>query len=473
MQQAAKAEVSSPPDPRTLSYVDTVSSPGHKSLVALLEFFSVEQRDPKIPCFMMDTHVRNKDFYGRQDVLSKLDDCLLPSKDTLPSSQPDQIRVGILCGMPGLGKTEIAMEYAFTRKRDFDAVFWIRADDVSKLESDFAQIAIKLEIQDPREPDDRINNKGLAIEWLRNPFKTDRGTGNKLRASWLVIFDNADEPDILRQYSEIANSGAVLITSRSPLASTTFSQHAISVDVQPFDLEDSGFFVQKFTGIQGRLEEARQVGNRLGGLPLALAQMAGIIRLDFLTYTEFMRLYDAGEILEMEDQPPQVPARSNVSTVLEKLSDAARAILEVSSFLDPDSIQERILMSSATNIDMPSYPEKQGPFFNARKQLIGSSIFRHNQETKEYWMHRVTRDVVRGRIEPERQRRVFSNAVTMVAAAWPAGEVESHDVKLWEEYKALYPHVISLKDAYKKYFKHEEYVDGDFEFAGLLNRAGW
>jgi hypothetical protein len=130
-------------------------------------------------------------------------------------------------------------------------------------------------------------------------------------------------------------------------------------------------------------------------------------------------------------------------------------------------------MSSATNIDMPSYPEKQGAFFNARKQLIGSSIFRHNQETREYWMNRVTRDVVRGQIKPERQRRVFLNAVAMVAAAWPFGEVESHDVKLWEEYKALYPHVISLEDAYKKHFKHEEYVDGDFEFAGLLNRAGW
>jgi hypothetical protein len=175
----------------------------------------------------------------------------------------------------------------------------------------------------------------------------------------------------------------------------------------------------------------------------------------------------------MEVQQPQLPARSNVSTVLEKLSDAARAILEISSFLDPDSIQEKILMKHTTIIDMPSYPEDEAAFYNARKQLIGSSIFRHNQDTAEYWMHRVTRDGVRVQIEPERQRRVFSNAVTKVAAAWPVGEVESHDVNLWEESKALYPHVISLENAYKKHFKHEEYVDSDFEFAGLLNRAGW
>lgn len=407
MQQAAKAEVSSRPDPSTISYVNTESSAAHKSHMALLDFFSVEKCDPKLPCFMMDTYVRNKDFYGRQDVLSKLDDCLRPSKDTLPSSQPNQTRVGILCGMPGLGKTEIAMEYAFTRKKNFDAVFWIRADDVSKLESDFAQIAIKLEIQDSREPDGKINNRALAIEWLRNPFKTDRVTGKQLRASWLVVFDNADDIDLLKPFREIRSSGAVLITSRSPLARTALSQQAISFDVQPFNLEDSGLFIQKFTGIQDRLEEARQVGDLLGGLPLALAQMAGIIRLDFLTYTEFMRLYDTGEIHKMEVQPSQVPVRGSVLTVLEKLSAAAKAILEISSFLDPDSIQERILMNNATIIDMPSYPERGAAFFNARKQLIGSSIFRHNQDTAEYWMHRVTRDDVRVQIEPERQRRVF------------------------------------------------------------------
>ncbi|KAJ5623412.1 hypothetical protein N7490_012017 [Penicillium lividum] len=448
-------------------------SPKYLSLAALLENFSVQQLGPQIPCFMMNTYVRNKDFYGRQDILSKLDDCLLPSNNLLPSSQPDHIRAGILCGVPGLGKSEIAIEYAFSRKSRFDAIFWIRAHDLFKLESDLAQIAVHLGFQEPKDPDNEVINKELAIEWLCNPSKIDHIAVKRVRASWLLVFDNADDPDILAPYSDIAHSGAVLITSRSPLSRTSFSQHAICVDIQTFNSEDSGLFVQKFSGIQGRLEEARQVGDRLGGLPLALAQMAGIIRLDFLSYPEFMRLYDAGEINEMEIQPSRERARGNVPIFLEKLSSAAQAILEISSFLDPDSIQEKILMDHATNVDMPSYPNKLGAFYNARNELIRSSIFRHNQDTAEYWLHRVTRDFVRLRIEPERQRRVFSNAVTMVAAAWPVGELEGHDVKLWETSKALYPHVISLEDAYRKHFKHDEYVDGDFEFAGLLNRAGW
>ncbi|KAJ5363978.1 uncharacterized protein N7496_009691 [Penicillium cataractarum] len=471
--QAARNGVSGWPEPRASSHVNADSSPEQQSIEALLENFSVQQLDPGIPCLMMHAYARNKDFYGRQDVLSKIDDWLLPANDQMPPSPPDRIHVGILCGMHGLGKTEIAIEYAFTREARFDAVLWIRADDSSKLESDIAQIAIRLGIQDPNEPDNQVTNRGLAIEWLRNPFKIDHSTGVRVRASWLVIFDNADEPDILAPYRDIAHSGAVLITSRSPLSKTSFSHHASSLDVQTFDVEDAGLFVQKYTEIEGHLEEARQVGDRLGGLPLKLAQMAGIIRLRFLTYSDFMRIYDAEEIHEMEVQSPRKPARGQISTVLEKLSDSARAILEVSSFLDPDSIQEELLTTHATNVDIPSYPKNVGAFFMARGQLIGSSLFRHNQEKAEYWIHRSTRDDVRAQIEPERKRKVFSNVVTMVAAAWPVQEVEGHDVTLWDTSKALYPHVLSLEDAYKKYFKQKEYLDGDFQFAELLNRAGW
>jgi hypothetical protein len=162
-----------------------------------------------------------------------------------------------------------------------------------------------------------------------------------------------------------------------------------------------------------------------------------------------------------------------VTAVLEKLSDAARAILEVSSFLDPDCIQEKLLTTHATNVDIPSYPKNVGAFCMARGQLIGSYLFRHNQEKGEYSMHRLTRHDVRAQIESERKRKVFSNVVTMVAAAWPVQEVDGHDVTLWNTSKALYPHVLSLEDAYKKYFKQKEYLDGDFQFAELLNRAGW
>ncbi|KAJ5552502.1 hypothetical protein N7494_001880 [Penicillium frequentans] len=470
IQQAARTEVSNRPEPGT-SFVDAKSRPDHKYLVTLLESFSMQQRDPRIPCFMMNTYGRNEDFFGRQDVLSELDKGLLPPYNRLPPSQSDRIRVGTLCGSSGIGKTEIAIEYAISRKSRFDAVFWIRADDPSKLEADLAQIAEYLEIQDPKEPDNKVINKGLAIEWLCDPFWIDYRTGKRVRASWLVVFDNADEPGILAPYSDIAKSGAVMITSSSTLSRTMLSHHAIRFLVQGFDREHAGMFIQKLTGIHGRDEEARQVSDRVCGEPLLLAQIGGMIRLNLLSHSDFTRPYDARSSHELDFHP----ARDNVPIVLERLSDAARAILEISSFLDPDNIQESLLLIHATRVDILSFPKTPSALFDAQTQLTKSSMLRRTQETAEYWMHRVTRDVVRAQIAPEQLKKVFSGAVTMVAAAWPAGEVEGHgDTRLGTlNPKALCLHVISLAEIYNKYFKPEGHVESDFEFAVLLNHAAW
>ncbi|XDG08250.1 hypothetical protein ABKA04_007865 [Annulohypoxylon sp. FPYF3050] len=464
---------------QTSAYVN-VSSSHQTEIQSLLDNFSIRQADPRIPCFMVETFTRNKNFFGRQETLKHLDKCLLPSQDLVVSAQPDRIRVGLLCGMGGLGKTEVAIEYIHSRRGLFDAVFWIRAEDSSKLESDIAQIAVRLGIQDPNEPDDKVINRELALQWLCRPFKKETTANNspRLPASWLVVFDNADEPDILAPYRDITQSGAVLITSRSPLARTSFSPHTMNIDIQPFNVKDSGEFVHKVAGVEGHIKEARDIGQRLGGLPLALAQMAGIIRLQFLSYSEFLELYndheEEADILETVLQPLRTTARGNLSTVwaIERFSESARAIIEISSFLDPDCIQESILTDHAASIKIQSFPKRKRQFYDARQQLLGTSLFRHNQELAEYWMHRVTQDVVRSKIEPERREDVFSNSVNIVTSAWPAPSIGGHDIKLWEMSEKLYPHVTSLADLYKRYF-----VPGndhmDMAFASLLNRAGW
>lgn len=82
----------------------------------------------------METLERNLEFFGRDSELKRLDDALLPLSDMTFSSEPDSRKQVVLCGMGGLGKTSIAIEFAISRRDRFDAVFWIRADEVAKLE---------------------------------------------------------------------------------------------------------------------------------------------------------------------------------------------------------------------------------------------------------------------------------------------------------------------------------------------------
>ncbi|KAF5011182.1 hypothetical protein FDECE_2668 [Fusarium decemcellulare] len=463
-------------DTNSSTYVNVGSAT--PDLQTLLDNCSLQQADPRIPCFMVETFVRNKDFFGRQDLLKDLDDCLLPSKDLLVSSQPDRFRVGVLCGLGGMGKTETAIEYAYTRRDAFDAIFWVHAEDESSVETGIAKIAVRLGIQDPNDPGNNVINKSLAIEWLCKPWKLDYSsdTPSRSKASWLVIFDNADNPEVLHSYSDITGSGAVLVTSRSPRARSSFGQAAINFDIQPFSDEESGLLIQKIAGNKGHLDEAMEVGRRLGGLPLAIAQMAGMIGIEFLSYSEFLATYDdkeeESELHGDSLQPLRNTARGNLSTVwaLDKLSAQGRAILELSSFLSPDCIQQTVLWKNVVLAGIPSYPRKSTHFRTARAQLIGSSLFRHNEET--CWMHRVTQDVVRARMEPKHRLETFMHAVEVITETWPAQAIGGHDVSLWDTSEAMYRHVISLKDAYLKYFSDEPFI-GHARLAALLTRAAW
>ncbi|KAL1843253.1 hypothetical protein VTJ49DRAFT_2584 [Mycothermus thermophilus] len=443
---------------------------------------STKQADPRIPCFGLQTMKRNPNFFGRQDVLASLDQCLLPPRDPVPSSRAGRTRVALLRGIGGLGKTETAVEYAYSRRAEFDAIFLVRAEDKSKLESDLARIAVQLGIQDPQHPDDEAINRELALKWLTKPFKVDYKGGQAVEAPalWLVIFDNANEPDIhVPAYREIASSGSILITSRNPLMKTSFLRGTTEVQLQCFTTEEASDYLRANTDLTA--DEARQLGYRLGGLPLALVQMAPIIRHRFLSYKMFMAWYDDAEegrdVHGMVVQPLREPDRGSLSTVwaIDKLSEPARALLEISAFFHHDSIPEVILrhkVAAQVRNLIPEFPRRHGSFLDARQQLISSSLIQHKQELSAYWMHRVTQDVVRGKMSSGRRKQVFSNAVEIVSREWPTSGFRGYEGAPLDTLEKLYPHVVSLGVMHQLYGALCHY-DIHLKVARLLYCAGW
>lgn len=428
---------------------------------------------------MVETFTKNPDFFGRSDVLRRLDECLLPSKDLIVASQPDRIRVGVLTGMPGLGKTETAIEYVYNRQHEFDCIFWIRAKDTGKLEADIAHIATSLGIHDTSDPLNRTANKGLALGWLTNPFKIEHRANSPQRttASWLIVFDNADDLEILLPYKYIANCGAVLITSRDPRSKTLFSPSSVDVELNVFDDKESGMFLQRITD-EDHEDEAILVGSKLGGLPIAIAQMGRMICSKYLTFSEFLDLYDnpveETEVLETDSRTQRETSRGNISTIwaIEKLSKEARAVIEVLAFLDPDSIQDTILPRDESHFStIPYYPKRNITFYDARKELLRSSLIRRNDQTGEFWVHRVVKHAVMAKLTPEHRLQVFTSVISRIASKWPAA-LGAHDPTLWNEMESLYPHVVSLTDIYKKYLR-ESWLDNHIDLAKLILRATW
>jgi hypothetical protein len=102
----------------------------------------------------------NLNFAGRIDILRDVHDNLKgPELDNLPVTGPACVT---LQGMGGMGKTQTAQQYIHTHKGDYDAIFWLRAEEAGVLLNSYCEIASKLKMvfASPQ------NGVDMAREWL-------------------------------------------------------------------------------------------------------------------------------------------------------------------------------------------------------------------------------------------------------------------------------------------------------------------
>jgi hypothetical protein len=107
-----------------------------------------------------------------------------------------------LCGLGGIGKTQIALEYAYRHRDDYQAVFWLKADTRENLLTDFLALAALLNL-----PERHAQDQGVTVaavqRWLRE------------QSGWLLILDNADDLTLVRHFSLAGWQGHILLTTRA------------------------------------------------------------------------------------------------------------------------------------------------------------------------------------------------------------------------------------------------------------------
>jgi hypothetical protein len=390
------------------------------------------RKTPHLPCFLLDRHFSNADFCGREDILERLATELLPSKNIVAGSEAS-LRQFALCGFGGIGKTEVAREFARRHRESFDAVFWVVADEIAKLDHHFQQISLALGLEISSECKSQVVSREVVKGWLSNPRK-DISAPDELvqpvhtgpEVTWLLIFDNADDLMILADYWP-QGSGSILITSRDPLAKSMFTRRPLGLDLAPLSEQDSLTLFNHPTSVSNEPDRdtARQITDVLG-VPLAISQMAGIIRRQDLTLSEFLELYADHEehagLYETKFDTNLITYRHSLSIVwaFEKLKPPARQLLELISFLDPDVIGEDLLMAASIELFSDGLQFKKSNYIEARPELLQSSLVYRDKQMQQVSVHRLVQDAILTTMDYETKELMFGQVARILWGDWPS-----------------------------------------------------
>ena len=154
-------------------------------------------------------------FVGRASNLSSIESALLPFTAA-------ERKTMVLHGLGGIGKSQLAIEYAKKHRLDYTAVLWLNAKTEDTLKQSFAANAR------------RLPEKILSQEVLYGPQneealstilrETKKWLGLPGNNRWLLIYDNVDNPKIpdnkrekaydVRSYFPEAYQGSILVTTR-------------------------------------------------------------------------------------------------------------------------------------------------------------------------------------------------------------------------------------------------------------------
>ncbi|WP_326602827.1 FxSxx-COOH system tetratricopeptide repeat protein [Streptomyces sp. NBC_01800] len=370
---------------------------------------------------------RNPGFTGRSLVLERMRDQLGGGMAVvLPQPQT-------LYGLGGVGKTQVALEYVHRFMADYDLVWWISSEQTDDVVAGLAELAVRLGAQGG---DDMAAASQEAVDLLRRGVPSDR---------WLLVFDNADDPERLRRYFPQGGSGHILVTSRNQ----TWSQHGDALPVDVFLREESIEHLQRRApGLSD--EDAAQVATAVGDLPLAVEQAAAWIAetaTPIDTYLEQLA-QQAPQVLALNQPagyPEPVAATWNISIQrLKERSPAAVRLLQLCAFFAPEPISGDLLYSKEMIEALKPYDaslQEKLVLGRVIREIGRFALAKVDQVSNSIQVHRLVQAVIRAQLSEEEQREARHVVHRILAGARPDDDEPIDNPLTWPRFATIWPHL--------------------------------
>ncbi|MFE5810200.1 tetratricopeptide repeat protein [Streptomyces sp. NPDC056491] len=277
----------------------------------------------------------------------------------------------LLTGMGGVGKTQLAADYARTAWNDsstaggLDVLVWVTAHSRQDIVTGYAQAGIEL---CRAEPNDAERAARSFLAWLAPKAAVDS-------CRWLIVLDDVADPSDLRGlWPPDSPYGRTLVTTRRRDAALAADGRQ-TVEVGLFTAAEALTYLT--TSLAGRrslgsVEELTALAGDLGYLPLGLAQAAAYLMDTGETAGDYRQLLSDRTITLAEATPDALPDDQALPLAaawslsidradMLRPSGLARPLLQLAAFLDSSGIPQAVLTSAPALAYLAEHRRATGP----------------------------------------------------------------------------------------------------------------
>ncbi|WP_238565822.1 tetratricopeptide repeat protein, partial [Streptomyces acidiscabies] len=344
---------------------------------------------------------------------------------------------GVLAGMGGVGKTQLAADYARTawQAGGLDVLVWITAASAAETVSGYAQAGVEL--------------LGVEPEHAAQAFlaRLEPGPQQRQPWRWLVVLDDVGDPaDLTGLWPPSSPHGRTLVTTRRKDAALTHDGRRL-IEVGLFTEDESIAYLTTALAARDRTEPAEHLATLagdLGHLPLALSQAAAYLIDTGIDCTAYRALLADRTIALADTSPDTLPDGQTHTTAAAweisldradtlRPAGLARPLLQLAAFLDPNGIPDTVLTSRpALDLLTAATDRNSGRVTAAEARLALRALYRlslidHAPSTphQAVRVHQLIQRTVRDTLTPDQHNHIALTAADALLDVWPDIETDT------------------------------------------------
>lgn len=354
-------------------------------------------------------HSESIKFVGRVSILKEIN-------DLLSSNEGNSVAVVGLSGLGGVGKSQLALEYAYGHQKDIKIICWLKAEESDSLELGYFELGDYLNV-----PFNKEMKKEERIKRIRCILEE--------RKDWLLIFDNARTKEDIDNYLPRKKAGQVLVTSRN----LNWENMTKVIEVDVFTPSESVEYIsQSINKINDQIVdeptvEANKLAVELGNLPLALSQACAFIREKEIKISTYLKLFEQFQkdiFMQKEsllkDYPNTVATTWSISIKeLEESCPDCIYLLNLCSFMAPEDIPIELIKKGSSLLPWNGIEifSDKSRMENALLSLKDYSLVKY--ENKMLSVHRLVQLVTRSNVGKDKIDIWIGSLIKIINALLP------------------------------------------------------